>query len=116
MSTGPLKFGSFELIAESGVLLCRGEPLLLGQRATRLLKAFLERPGEVLTKSDLIDSKQRSKVLKALEKKSGARVFPISAPLEEGMEPLLDAIIQRLGTETSDDEFAAADERHWSPL
>jgi len=69
-----------------------------------------------LTKADLLDDKKRAKVVKAIEKETGATVFPISAPLEEGMEPLLDAIIQRLGTETSDDEFAAADERHWSPL
>jgi len=69
-----------------------------------------------LTKADLLDGKKRAKVVKAIEKETGATVFPISAPLEEGMEPLLDAIIQRLGTETSDDEFAAADERHWSPL
>jgi len=69
-----------------------------------------------LTKADLLDGKKRAKVVKAIEKETGATVFPISAPLEEGMEQLLDAIIQRLGTETSDDEFAAADERHWSPL
>ena len=69
-----------------------------------------------LTKADLLDDKKRAKVVKAIEKETGATVFPISAPLEEGMEQLLDAIIQRLGTETSDDEFAAADERHWSPL
>ncbi len=69
-----------------------------------------------LTKSDLIDSKQRSKVLKALEKKSGARVFPISAPLEEGMEPLLDAVIERLGAAAQEAPLEAADERSWSPL
>ncbi len=69
-----------------------------------------------LTKSDLIDSKQRSKVLKALEKKSGARVFPISAPLEEGMEPLLDAVIERLGGAAQEAPLEPADERSWSPL
>jgi len=56
MSTGPLIFGSFELNPDIGTLLRCGEPLLIGQRATRLLQAFLERPGEVLTKSDLIDA------------------------------------------------------------
>src|SRR5579872_5214448 len=45
-----------------------------------------------LTKADLIDGKQRTKILKALEKESDARVFPVSAPLEEGTAPLLDAI------------------------
>src|SRR5690348_2286116 len=50
-----------------------------------------------LTKADLIDDKKRAKVVKALEKASGAKVFPISAPLEEGLQPLLDAVIGRLG-------------------
>ena len=68
-----------------------------------------------LTKSDLLDGKQRAKIVKAIEQESGARVFPVSAPLEEGMEPLLDAIIERLGSATETEE-ALADESHWSPL
>ena len=59
-----------------------------------------------LTKSDLLDEKKRAKVVKALEKASGARVFAISAPLEEGLEPLLDAVIERLATE-ADEEGAS---------
>ena len=51
-----------------------------------------------LTKSDLLDEKQRAKLAKVLEKESGARVFPVSAPLEEGLEPLLDTIIELLGS------------------
>src|SRR4051794_971262 len=49
--------------------------------------AGLERKTEIvaLTKADLLDSKQRSKVMKALERIAGADVFAISAPLEEGM-------------------------------
>src|SRR6058998_3427485 len=45
--------------------------------------AGLELKGEIiaLTKADLLDSKARNKVVKALEKETGARVFPISAPL-----------------------------------
>jgi GTP-binding protein len=69
-----------------------------------------------LTKADLLDDKQRAKVAKALEKASGARVFPISAPLEEGLEPLLDAIIERLGSAAHESEAEPADERPWSPL
>src|SRR5690348_2628165 len=38
-----------------------------------------------LTKADLVDDKRRSKIAKALEKESGAKVYPISAPLEDGM-------------------------------
>ena len=69
-----------------------------------------------LTKADLLDDKGRAKIVKALEKESGSTVFPISAPLEEGMEPLLDAIIERLGAAAAEEAVEAADERHWSPL
>ena len=69
-----------------------------------------------LTKADLLDNKQRAKVVKALEKESSSRVFPISAPLEEGMEPLLDAIIQSLGEVAAEEALETADERPWSPL
>src|SRR5436309_1468050 len=56
-----------------------------------------------LTKSDLLDEKARGKVVKALEKETGSRVFPISAPLEEGMGPLLDALIQQTGAAAEED-------------
>ena len=69
-----------------------------------------------LTKSDLLDGKGRAKVVKALEKETGSRVFPISAPLEEGMDPLLDTIIERLGTSDADGPLETEDESHWSPL
>jgi GTP-binding protein len=69
-----------------------------------------------LTKADLLDGKQRTKIVKALEKETGARVFPVSAPLDDGMEALLDAIIQRLGAAAEEDRLEAADERSWSPL
>jgi GTP-binding protein len=69
-----------------------------------------------LTKADLLDDKQRGKVVKALEKASGASVYPISAPLEEGMEPLLDTLIERLGPSADDEPELAEDEGHWSPL
>jgi len=69
-----------------------------------------------LTKADLLDAKKRTKIVKELEKETGAKIFPISAPLEEGMVPLLDAIIERLGAAAKDDALLASDERHWSPL
>ena len=69
-----------------------------------------------LTKTDLLDAKARTKVVKALEKASGARVFPVSAPLGEGMEPLLDAVIELLGDAAREDREVDADERSWSPL
>jgi len=69
-----------------------------------------------LTKTDLIDAKQRAKIVKALEKATGEPVFPVSAPLEDGLEPLLDAIIQRLGEAAQDEPGDAPNERSWSPL
>jgi GTP-binding protein len=69
-----------------------------------------------LTKADLLDDKKRTKIVKALEKETGNRVFPVSAPLEEGLEPLLDAVIERLGAAVEENKLEAADERPWSPL
>ena len=68
-----------------------------------------------LTKADLLDGKKRAKIVKTLETESDARVFPISAPLEEGMQPLLDTIIERLGSAT-ETPLETADEKSWSPL
>jgi GTPase len=70
-----------------------------------------------LTKADLLEPKQQSRIARAIEKKSGAKVFPVSAPLEEGLEPLLDAIIERLGNAAEKvDEPELAGHRPWSPL
>ena len=68
-----------------------------------------------LSKADLVDDKRRAKAAKALEKASGSKVFPVSAPLEEGLEPLLDAIIERVGSVAREPEDAGAD-KPWSPL
>ena len=68
-----------------------------------------------LTKADLVDDKQRAKIAKALEKESDAKVYPISAPLDEGLDPLLDTIIEQLGSAAAEvDE--PAEEGTWSPL
>ncbi|HVI05917.1 MAG TPA: GTPase ObgE [Sphingomicrobium sp.] len=71
-----------------------------------------------LTKADLIDEKKKSKIAKDLAKETGERVFPVSAPLEEGLGPLLDAIIGRLGTRKEALEAAGEAQGHrpWSPL
>ncbi|MFL6759552.1 GTPase ObgE [Sphingomonas sp.] len=69
-----------------------------------------------LTKADLLDDKTRAKAVRALENETGARVFAISAPLDEGMEPLLDTIIERLAAAAQYEPFEAADDKHWSPL
>ncbi len=71
----------------------------------------------VLSKVDLVEPKARTKAVKLLEKASGAKVFPISAPLEEGLDPLLDAIIERLANATDETRHAAAlPGKDWSPL
>ena len=69
-----------------------------------------------LTKTDLLDDKPRAKLIKALEKSTGATVFPISAPLGEGIDVLLDAIIERLGDAAAESKEAAPDEKPWTPL
>ena len=51
-----LAFGPFVLNPEAGTLLRKGVPIPVPYRASLLLTAFLNRPGEVLTKSDLIDA------------------------------------------------------------
>lgn len=69
-----------------------------------------------LTKSDLIDDKQRSRIMKSLEKHSRTTVFPISAPLGEGIEMLLNSIIEILGGVADEDEPDTSDQGSWSPL
>jgi len=69
-----------------------------------------------LTKADLLDDNQRAKLLKRLEKAVGKAIFPISAPLDDGVEPLLDTIIERLGDVARESREAAADEKLWTPL
>lgn len=70
-----------------------------------------------LTKSDLMTDKQRSKIVDALEKETGTKLFPVSAPLEEGLGPLLDTIIERLGSAAEEvDEAELAQTSPWSPL
>ena len=68
-----------------------------------------------LTKADLLDGKQLKKVVAAIEKLSGATCYAVSAPLEQGLEPLLDSIIERLGS-AAEEIGEAEKERPWSPL
>jgi GTP-binding protein len=72
-----------------------------------------------LTKADMLDDRQRARLAKALEKQTGAPVFPISAPLDEGLQPLLDCVIERLGTDTRtapEPGLSPSTEKSWSPL
>ena len=80
--------------------------------------AGLDEKDEViaLTKSDLLDQKARAKLVKRLEKETGKTVYPISAPLDEGVDPLLDAMIGKLGEVARESRDAAGDEKPWTPL
>jgi len=79
--------------------------------------AGLDHKAEVvaLTKADMLDEKTLAKVAKAIGKLSGAAPFPVSAPLEQGLEPLLDAIIERLASSVEERD-EAIEGSPWSPL
>jgi GTP-binding protein len=70
-----------------------------------------------LSRTDLVDKDQLRMTRSALEKETGVPVFPVSAPLGEGIEPLLDAVIERLGEaarEAPPEEVEPG--QPWSPL
>jgi len=80
--------------------------------------AGLSKKAEViaLSRSDLVDEDRLRELKAELTEAAGARVYPVSAPLGEGLEPLMDAVIQRLGSAEEVREEEAEDERPWSPL
>ncbi len=51
-----LSFGPFQVDEGTQVVLREGEPLSVGTRGVRLLEALLRRPGEVVTKAELMDA------------------------------------------------------------
>jgi TolB-like protein len=51
-----LRFGPFEVDQGAQVILRDGEPLAVGQRGAAILEALLGRPGEVITKAELMDT------------------------------------------------------------
>ncbi len=69
----------------------------------------------MISRSDLVDEDRLAELIAELAKACGKAPFPVSAPLGEGLEPVLNAIIERLGTERVDDE-GAAEPIEWSPL
>ena len=61
LATGPdrvgpteISFGPFRLIPSQFLLLERDKPVQLGSRALEILVALLERPGELITKQELL--------------------------------------------------------------
>ena len=80
---------------------------------------LVEKPEVIaLSRADLVDEERLRDLKAELSEAAGQRPFPISAPLEEGIGPLLDAVIQRLGSQDDEvgEEAADADARPWSPL
>src|SRR3954452_4498063 len=70
-----------------------------------------------LTKSDLLDAKRLGKVAAALEKTTGSKPLSVSAPLGEGVDRLLDAVIGSLSEVRQEQEREAAETgKPWSPL
>ena len=69
-----------------------------------------------LSRSDLVDEERLRELKAELAEATGAIPYPISAPLNEGVEALLDKLIERLGPEAEPAEETADGERPWSPL
>jgi predicted ATPase/DNA-binding winged helix-turn-helix (wHTH) protein len=52
--SGPIAFGPFRLVPAERLLLKSGEPVPLGSRALDILIALVERPGEMISKTELM--------------------------------------------------------------
>ncbi|WP_114953065.1 GTPase ObgE [Sphingosinicella terrae] len=66
-----------------------------------------------LNKTDTIDEELTAALAEELAAESGAPVFPVSGITGEGVDAVLDAIVERLGRRA---EAAADEEEGWSPL
>ncbi len=79
--------------------------------------AGLEDKPEVLalSRADLVEPKAMAKLAKKLAKVAGTEPFVISAATGDGVDPLLDAILDRVGGE-KEAENTDVHEREWSPL
>ena len=79
--------------------------------------AGLESKAEVimLSRADLVDAKDLAKLQKKFAKAGGADAMIASAATGEGIEPLLDMLLDKLGEEKAEAE-AELPETTWSPL
>ncbi len=66
-----------------------------------------------LNKIDAIDAKTLTKLRKKLEKASGAPVLAISGVTREGVEALLDHLVEAIGEKA---EKASGEEKPWTPV
>ena len=69
-----------------------------------------------LSRSDLVDEARLAELAGEIEAVAGTRPFAVSAPLGEGLEPLLDSVIERLGTQAVEEAEPDSNQRDWSPL
>jgi GTP-binding protein len=70
-----------------------------------------------LTKADLLDQESLERVSRALEDIRGSKPFPVSAPLEEGLDSVLDAVIEGVSSAREGaHEDTDGEGRPWSPL
>lgn len=76
----------------------------------------LKREIVALAKADLLGDKLLADVSRAVEAASGSRPFPVSAPLEEGIQPLLDKVVEFLASDQKDEHEIEDTEHPWSPL
>ena len=79
--------------------------------------AGLESKDEIiaLNKSDLVDPKALAKKKKALEKASGKPVFILSGATRDGMDAVLDRLVEAVGKAKAP-AAAAARDKAWTPV
>ena len=68
-----------------------------------------------LTKIDTLDDERIAALTAELEAASGAKVYPLSAAGEIGIEPVLDALLDRISAEHVDDD-GPGEPIEWSPV
>jgi GTP-binding protein len=78
--------------------------------------AGLEDKAEIiaLNKADLVEPKALARLQKKLAKVSGAEVFVLSGATRDGLEPVLDRLIEAVGTAKA--PAAGTRERAWTPV
>jgi GTP-binding protein len=69
-----------------------------------------------LTKADLVESDRLAEVTEEVAAAADHSPMAVSAPIGEGVEPLLDALIERLGPEREAAEVDDGAGKTWSPL
>ena len=69
-----------------------------------------------LNKADLLDEELMDALGAELEEATGATVLPLSGATGEGLETVLDHVIEAIGERTPAEDADAEDEETWSPL